>query len=306
MCKCLKAKFKRLGTGTHKIAGVLNSKPVTVIPITCKTNKVRWIWDKKERILVVNKTIFEKIKAKIHSTLLLLTFCMLSLSTTSISHAGLFGGGLSGPMPVYNIDKTVDAATLATQINTAQQLAADLANLKNMDSATAAANMQQIQSSLQQLITLQNQMSGMIMDYENFQYAWDEQYGDFSDYNNMTSADYAENARRLRESMDQSLHNAMLSQGFVAQNANSAAALQQLLRASQTAEGALAAAQVGNQIAALQAQQMIQFQQMVAQSNRAQNQWLEYQIRKEEMERAAAEKFFREPPTPKKGQGSSF
>ncbi|SFL43922.1 hypothetical protein [Pelosinus propionicus] len=271
-----------------------------IVPVEIKSKKIKWIWDEKERILVISQSLFERIQKKIHKTVLLMIGIIL---WSNISYAGLFGGGFSGPMPVYNIDKTVDAAAIATQVNTLKQLESALAV---MDSSTAAANMQQIQASLRQLVQMQNQMSGLFMDYENFQTAWNSQYRDFADYNNMTAADYAANAQMLRDSMNQSIYNAMLSQGFVAQNADTGAAIQQLLQASQTAEGALAAAQVGNQIAALQAHQMLQFQQMAARSNRAQNEWMEYQVRKEQMEQAAAEQFFQEPPKPKKGQGAGF
>lgn len=213
-----------------------------------------------------------------------------ALITPTYGHA-FFGGGISGPLPVYNMDKTVDAATIATQIATAQQLETDLANLKNMDAHTAAANMDRIYNNLKQLVELQNQMNGMLTNYENMQYAWSQQYGD-DDYSNMTPEEYAENARRLRESMDQSLYNAMLAQGFAQSNGDMTSALQNLLNASQTSEGALAAAQVGNQIAALQAQQMIQFQQMVIQSNQAQTEWMRYQLEKDKQAQALARQAF--------------
>lgn len=207
------------------------------------------------------------------------------------AHA-LFGGGISGPLPVYNTDKTVDAATIATQVNTAQQLQAELQNLASMDPATAAANMGRIQSDLQQLINLQNQMNGLVMDYSNFQNAWDAQYQDFGAYNGMSAGQYATNAQQLLSSLNQSLYNSMLAQGLVAQTGADSVSLQNLLDASQNAQGALAAAQVANQMAAMQAQQLMKLQQIVATSNRAQSEWMAYQAHKEAMAQASVDQFF--------------
>lgn len=211
----------------------------------------------------------------------------LALAVPAPTYA-LFGGGISGPLAVYNTDKTVDAATIATKINTAEQLSAMLKNLQGMDSATAAANIDQINANLQQLANLQNELSGMIMDYSNFQTSWDSQYHDFSDYAGMTGDDYAQNAQNLLSALNQSTYDAMRAQGLIVNNQNTAAMLQQLMQASQSAEGAKAAAQAGNLIAAQQVQQLMQFQQMVAQSNRQQSEWIAYQAHKEAMAKELA------------------
>lgn len=207
--------------------------------------------------------------------------CLLFIPTLP-AQALFGGGGFSGPMPVYNVDKTVDIATITTQINTLKQLEATLKNLDTMDPATAEATIASVQASLEQMTEMQNNMDGLIMDYANFQAAWDSQYHDFSDYGGMSGEEYAQNAQNLLSSLNQSVYNAMQAQGLVAQNYDTASALQTLMQASQSAEGALSAAQVANQIAALQVQQLMQFQQIVAQSNRAQSEWLAMQTHKEE------------------------
>lgn len=219
-------------------------------------------------------------------TALAILIC-LAMAVPAPTYA-LFGGGISGPLPVYNMDKTVDAATIATKINTAEQLSAMLKNLQGMDSATAAANINQINANLQQLANLQNELSGMIMDYSNFQTSWDSQYHDFGDYAGMTGDDYAQNAQNLLSALNQSTYDAMRAQGLIVNNQNTAAMLQQLMQASQSAEGAKAAAQAGNLIAAQQVQQLMQFQQMVAQSNRQQSEWIAYQAHKEAMAKELA------------------
>lgn len=210
---------------------------------------------------------------------------LISSFSPAISHAGLLGGGMSGPMPVYNVDKTVDAATLATQVNTMKQLEAALANLATMDPATAAANAQYIQEMIQQLINMQNQMQGLVMDYSNFQESWNQQYPEFSDYKGMSAEEYAQSAQKLLDDFNTRSYYTMESQGIISNNAGTAGMLKKLMEDSQSAEGALAAAQIGHQIAALQIQQMMQFQQMMAQSQREQSQWLAYQAHKEKMSR---------------------
>lgn len=235
---------------------------------------------------------------------LFLSFLVVIPATETQAFFG--GGGLKGPLPVYNKNSSVDAATLAMRITTAKQLEADLANLQKMDPATAAANAHLIYDRLQRLFALQQENQNMIADYENFQTVWDEQYGSDLDYQQMNAAEYAKQARILRESMDKSLRDAMQMQGYVVHNSNSADALQQLLASSQSAEGALAAAQVGNQIAAIQAQQMMQFQVMAAQSNQMQAQWMRDQLEKEKMEQERTERYFSEPPAPVPGQGPGF
>lgn len=227
----------------------------------------------------------------------LVSACTIGLVVLGTSLCGmpvhaLFGGGLKGPLPVYSVDKTVDAATIATQINTLKQLDAALKNLQTMSPEVAAANVNLIQKYLQDLLTMQRNMEGMVMNYSDFQKTWDSQYHDFSEYSGMTGEEYAQNAENLLKALNQSVYNSMQAQGLVAQHYDTASALQGLIQASQSAEGALAAAQVANQIAALQLQQMMNFQQIVAQSNRAQSEWLAYQAHKEKMRQEATKQFF--------------
>lgn len=187
----------------------------------------------------------------------------LSITTlvTSSSQAFLGGGGFSGPMPVYNVDKTVDAAALATKINTAQQLEAMLKNFSTMDSSTAAANRQLINDTINQLIALQTEMN-----LDMSQAAYDGKYVDVS---YMTTEEQAAYIEGLQRDQSVTLQNAMETQGLVtSQNSSISASMNRLLNESQSSEGALAAAQVAHELAALQLTQMMQMQEMIARSNR--------------------------------------
>lgn len=218
---------------------------------------------------------------KVFATLALATLVMSI--TPGTSHA-FFGGGISGPLPVYNLDKTVDLATITTQLNTAKQLEAALSNLATMDPATAAANMGQIQQTLAQLQTLQQEVTGMTMDYQNFQQQWDAIYQDFGAYNGMSGTDYANQAQQINKATQQQIYDAMRAQGLISGIPGDAANLQQLMNASQSSQGALAAAQAGNQISGIMAQQIMRLQQMMSQSNQAQ---LTYYEQKQHQDAAA-------------------
>jgi len=233
---------------------------------------------------------------------LVICLAVMMFITTSQPAYALFGGGLKGPLPVYSVDKTVDAATIATQLNTAQQLAAALKNLAEMDSAAAAANAGAIQQTLAQLLTLQQQVQSFVNDYQNFQQNWDEIYNTGG-----IGADYAAQAAQVLQATDQATYDAMRAQGWaVGTMPTTAENLNALIAASQTAEGALAAAQAGNQIAALQAQQLMILQQTIAANNQAQ---LAYQKEREQQNadaEAAAAQLYSGTVTPQKGQGPGY
>lgn len=220
------------------------------------------------------------------------TIAGLILSTPIQQGQAFFGGGIDGPIPVYSVDTTVDLATIATQVNTLQQLEAALKNLSSMDVASAAANMGQIQQTLAQLQAVQQQATGLTMDYQNFQQQWDQTYPDYASYTGMSGADYANQVQQLSEVTQKQIYDAMLAQGLVSQVNGDARNLQSLLSASQSAEGALAAAQAGNQIAAITSQQLMRLQQIVAQSNQAQLSYQEEQKRKERMAKEAMNQYF--------------
>lgn len=171
-----------------------------------------------------------------------------------------------------------------------QQVQMQLQNLANMDQASAAANMAQIQQQLQQLVQLQQEVQGMTLDYQATQEQWNQLYG--TDYSNMNNTDFAEQAQKLSDQTNKSIYDAMRAQGLVSQIGTDSANLQSLLQASQSAQGALAAAQVGSQIAALQAQQLMRLQQIMAQSNQAQAAYYAEQKQKEAMAKESTSQYF--------------
>jgi P-type conjugative transfer protein TrbJ len=225
-----------------------------------------------------------------------ITLLVIILASCQPVSADLFGGGISGPLPVYSVNPGVDAATLATQINTFQQLDAALKNLASMDSATAYENQALIADTITQLINLQNSM--------NLQMSQAAYEGKYMDVSQMTVEEQIQYIQGLQAAQGATLQSAMEAQGMIVQrNAGMSYAIQQLLASSQSAEGAKAAAQIGHQLAALQLTQLMQTQEMIARGQRAELERQAYEREKEKAAEKEAQEFFKEPSKPQKGQG---
>ncbi|OPY75014.1 MAG: hypothetical protein A4E63_00513 [Syntrophorhabdus sp. PtaU1.Bin050] len=189
---------------------------------------------------------------------------------------------------VMNYVKEVETA-----INTARQVQNQLESLQNearniaaMDQTAAASTMSRIQSSLYQLTQMRSTMQGITMDYSKLQAAWDGVYKNFAAYNGMSGRDYANQAQKIMEQSNKSAYDAMKAQGLVAQLGDDVSNLNRLLTASNTAPGALAAAQAGNQIAGMTVQQLMRLEEIVATSYRAQSSYYAAQAQKEAMANA--------------------
>jgi len=190
--------------------------------------------------------------------------------------------------------------TLQSNINEATQIANQLASLRNealnlmkMDPFAANQNVWAIQ---QQLFNLQNMtytVRGLVMDYNRIQNQFDSLYPAFSKYNGMSGADYANQVDQLHKQTQNSMFDAMKAQGIVADTWKDQMSLQSLINASQTANGALSAAQTGNQIAALQATEMMKMQQIMATSYRAETSYYAEVAAREAAAKADSQTYFK-------------
>lgn len=175
-----------------------------------------------------------------------------------------------------------------------QQIQYSLQNLASMDSATAAANSANIRQQIGQLQTLQQTFSGLMSDYTSLQGQWGETYKDFTGYNGMTTPDFLTQMQRVLTMTNNTTQGAAYTQGQVQTSlAGSASTLDQLLVASQSSQGALSAAQAGNQIAAFNAQQMLILQNMIAEYNKAQLTYMQQQTEREKAQTEAAKAFYK-------------
>jgi P-type conjugative transfer protein TrbJ len=227
---------------------------------------------------------------------------------TVILMTGLIGVPKAEALTVFDpTNYSANSQTLLQQIQSVayqyQQIQYSLQNLAAMDPAAAAANLGQVQQALTQLVALQQQARGIVLDYQNFQQQWDSKYKEFGDFHGMTGADYAAHAYSVLQSTNDVIYDAMRAQGLVAQIGADTANLQSLMSASQSAQGALAAAQAGNQIAVLNTQQMMRLQQIMAASNQAQTAYYAEIKQREAMAQSAADQWYKEPQEAVKGQG---
>ena len=167
---------------------------------------------------------------------------------------------------------------IATAANTAEQLAAQYHQLEVAIQNARQLNSDQIRgrilNGLRQLNDIQQKTKGITYDYGNMEGAFDGYYPDMAAYNGMSGKAYAAQAAKANQQLQNSVRDAMLAQGLISNSATDQQALDALVTASNSAEGQLAAAQAGNQIAAMTAQQLIQLQQIMATSAREQSSYM--------------------------------
>lgn len=205
--------------------------------------------------------------------------------------AGLFGGWGGGTLTVY--DPTA-VAKLVQQISIQnQQLQAELAQLASMDAAANAYGQAAVQQALAQLAQNYATMQSLVNDYSNFQAAWAQLYPDFAAWAGYGPEQFSAAAQAVLAQTNAAIYDAMRAQQLVgAQLPSTTAALQTLMAASASAPGALAAAQAGNQIAALMAQQMMALGQIMSQANQMQAAWYQQQLQERAAAAASAAQWF--------------
>jgi type IV secretion system protein TrbJ len=188
-----------------------------------------------------------------------------------------------------------DYANQAEQLsNQVQSLMNEAQNLANMDQNAASRTISNISGSLQKLKDLKSNVRGITMDYMKLESAWDSVYKkDFKDFSGKSVKEYVDAAGKALQQTNNATYDAMKAQGLVAQIDDDAANLDSLLRASNSANGALAAAQAGNQIAGVTSQQLMRLQHIVASSYRAQSSFYAEQAQREAMAKADSDRFFK-------------
>lgn len=170
------------------------------------------------------------------------------------------------------------AQEFATAINTAEQLATQYRQLEIELQQARKLNSDQIRgrimNGVRQLADIQQKTRGITYEYGRTEGAFDQQYPDMPAYNGMSGRDYAAQAAKANQQLQNSVRDAMLAQGLISNAASDQDALNALVSTSNSADGQLAAVQAGNQIAAMTAQQLIQLQQIMATSAREQSSYM--------------------------------
>jgi P-type conjugative transfer protein TrbJ len=174
-----------------------------------------------------------------------------------------------------------------TQIqNQFTQLANEAKNL-----ASDHTNIAGLRTAFQNLLNLNNYINGLIADYSRAQAAWDRTYPKFSAYNgNMSATDYANHVSQAWRNTNTALLSSATSNAIVVSNRGiTKATVDNLLAGSDTAVGALQAAQIGHKLAAAQVEQLAELTQIVAQSADAQAGYSRYQMGKDDQAQQEAD-----------------
>ncbi|CVK21531.1 hypothetical protein [Sporomusa sphaeroides] len=164
------------------------------------------------------------------------------------------------------IDNTV-VSRLDTELNKwEQQLEYNRRQLMTLDPSNKTALEQQLLD-IQQT---QQGIAGLLNDYMEMQSQWDSIFTDYKEWSGVTGQDYIDDIQKVLDATNEAQKRALMAQGFVSEISNDQDTMNQLLSATQSAQGSLQVQQAANMILLLQAQQMARLQQMLSTSNQAQ------------------------------------
>lgn len=177
--------------------------------------------------------------------------------------------------------------------NQLTQLQNEAKNLEKLDPDALTQLNGQIGQTFQQMQQLSGTIQTIGSDYTKLQQEWDETYKNFGDFNGMKGADYASYMQKLLNGTDDKIKKAMASQGLLndATLQNEQTQLQNMLQNSQNAQGSLSAIQAGNQIAAMQINELLRMQKIMSDSFGAQAVFLKKQQEQEKAAKARTEAF---------------
>lgn len=160
-----------------------------------------------------------------------------------------------------------------------------LKNLTKISDQLSYRNIKQIQNQLVNLITNIERAKALTYQYEQLQQQWDMMYPNYKQYNGKSAQEMAEEAQKIMEQTSLAMADAARIQALISSGMTTDhQVLQSLLDATRTAPGALAAAQAGNQIAALQIEQLMKIQALMVANSRAQTMYMMEQYQKKKME----------------------
>jgi len=197
-----------------------------------------------------------------------------TLTMTPQASAQFFGGGVVYD-PANHAENILTAVRTLEQINNQiQQLAHEIEMLENM-----ARNLETLPVGIAESIihdrvarirdlmeTAEGIGYGVAEIEEEYEEVYPESYGDTPPANAVLVADARERWEQSRSAYRQTL---IVSAGALEDNETDAEAITDLVAASQSAVGNLQAAQAGNQIEAIQTEQLMQIESMMAAHYRA-------------------------------------
>lgn len=155
----------------------------------------------------------------------------------------------------------------------AQQLQHEIANLKKLDPSQQAQTLQRVRSALTTMEQLRKTTDAIGTDYTDLMKEWDAARPDYTTWNGASAEEYGDQVKAFRDIWDKALEQSMKSQTMASpsEQAKTAETLEQLLDASQNAEGVVGVTQAMNQMLALQIGESQKMQAVMADSIRSQN-----------------------------------
>ena len=177
-----------------------------------------------------------------------------------------------------------------TQINTLKQLEQKMKEIemmtqqmKSIPGKLAGEQIQVLQDNIKEISEIQNSAKSVMKDYRDYQNQFNQVYKDFKDLKNMKSEDYIRYVDKMAGELNNSIYDAMKSQGMSAQLGNDSANLSRLANQVYSAEGQQQVLQTMANISAVNGQQLIRMQKMMADTNKAQLQYLEQKVQEEKL-----------------------
>lgn len=193
-------------------------------------------------------------------------------------------------------DPTNYAANIQTSLKQVESVINEFKMLENQAkqllSLGQIPELQQLQQTFGQLMQIRGEVTSLLNSYGQFQSEWDSVFKDFATVNGMSATEWAKQAQKMVAESNKALFDSVRAQTSVAQIESDAQALSALQNASQNAQGALQAMQVGNQIGAATAQQLMRLQSIMAASNTAQAVYYRELRARDEKAAAEGKRFF--------------
>jgi P-type conjugative transfer protein TrbJ len=185
------------------------------------------------------------------------------------------------------IQRKAQADQISNTLHNLKQLEAALKNLESMDKGASGNNQVNLQKLMAGLREARGEANSLSTNYKDFSQSWDNTYIDFQSINGLAAMDYYNIYSKNAVDVDRAAKTAMMSQSLVSQIDDDADVLDVLMKSSDSADGALKVAQVGNQMTALLIQNVMRLQQMTALSDRAQTQYMLHKQQNVEASNAA-------------------
>lgn len=164
--------------------------------------------------------------------------------------------------------------------NSAQQLQYDLKNLQKLDAANLERSYSRIASAIRTMEQIRAQTDAIGTDYTRLMSEYNEVNPDYADWSGTGAERYGKQTAKLRDKWSKALLQALGVTGIASpyEQQETAKSIEQLLYASQSADGAMGALQASNQLTAMMIAEQQKLQVLMADSMRSQNMYYQAMI----------------------------